>query len=131
VVKQSETDVVTVIGGGVTIHEAIKAAEQLAGKGVNIRVIDPFTIKPIDAEAIVKNARATKGRVITVEDHYPEGGIGEAVASVIAQHPGIIMKRLAVNRIPRSGPPNVLLDMFEISAKAIIAAVEGEWADQK
>jgi transketolase len=72
-VKQSETDVVTVIGGGVTLHEALKAAEQLAGKGVNIRVIDPFTIKPIDAEAIVKNARATKGRVITVEDHYPEG----------------------------------------------------------
>lgn len=130
VIRQSETDVVTVIGGGVTIHEAIKAAEQLAGKGINIRVLDPFTIKPIDAEAIVNNAKQTKGRVITVEDHYPEGGIGEAVASVIAQHPDIVMKKLAVQKIPRSGPPNVLLDMFEISAKSIVAAVEGDWCNK-
>ncbi|OQV19635.1 Transketolase-like protein 2 [Hypsibius exemplaris] len=130
VIKQSETDVVTVIGAGVTLHEAIKAAEQLAGKGVNIRVLDPFTIKPIDAEAIVKHARATKGRVISVEDHYPEGGIGEAVAGVIAQYPDIVLKRLHVNRIPHSGPPNVLLDLFEISAKAIVAAVESEWSNK-
>ena len=63
----------TVIGGGVTLHEAIKAADQLAGKGVNIRVIDLFTIKPLDADTIVKHAKMTKGRVVTVEDHYPEG----------------------------------------------------------
>jgi transketolase len=131
VVRQSETDVVTVIGGGVTLHEALKAADQLAGKGINIRVIDPFTIKPLDGETIVKCAKLTKGRVITVEDHYPEGGIGEAVATVIAQHPDIILKKLAVKTLPRSGPPNALLDMFEISAKSIVAAVESDWLNKE
>jgi transketolase len=60
-----------------------------------------------------------------------QGGIGEAVASVIAQYPDIVMKKLAVNRLPHSGPPNVLMDMFEISAKAIVAAVESEWSNKE
>ncbi|GAU93097.1 hypothetical protein RvY_05085 [Ramazzottius varieornatus] len=129
VIRQSETDVVTVIGGGVTLHEAIKAAEQLAGKGVNIRVVDLFTIKPLDADTIVKHAKMTKGRVVTVEDHYPEGGLGDAVASVLAQYPDIVMKKLAVKQLPRSGPPQALVDMYEIGAKSIVAAVEGDWAN--
>jgi len=131
ILRQSETDVVTVIGGGVTIHEAIKAADELAGKGINIRVLDPFTIKPIDADAIVKNGKATRGRIITVEDHYPEGGIGDTVASVVAQYPDLVMKKLAVMKMPRSGPPEVLLHMFEIDSKAIIAAVESEWSNKE
>ena len=64
---------VTVVGAGVTLHEALKAADSLAESGVNIRVVDPFTIKPIDAETLLNCARKTGGRVITVEDHYPEG----------------------------------------------------------
>ena len=76
VVRKSSKDQVTVIGAGVTLHEALKAADILAAAGINIRVIDPFTIKPIDANTIVESARQTGGRVITVEDHYPEGMIG-------------------------------------------------------
>lgn len=72
-VRQSDSDKVTVIGSCVTLFEALKAADKLAIDGVNIRVIDPFTIKPIDAELIRKNAKETGGKIITVEDHYPEG----------------------------------------------------------
>lgn len=71
--RESTTDQVTVIGAGVTLHEALKAADILAEAGIAIRVIDPFTIKPIDANTIVHSAQQTAGRVITVEDHYYEG----------------------------------------------------------
>ena len=73
VVRQSDSDKVTVIGACVTLVEALKAADELAKAGVNIRIIDPFTIKPIDAETIINSARKTGGRIITVEDHYSEG----------------------------------------------------------
>lgn len=73
VVRQSDSDKVTVIGACVTLVEAFKAADELAKAGVNIRIIDPFTIKPIDAETIISSARKTGGRIITVEDHYSEG----------------------------------------------------------
>lgn len=72
-VRKSDSDKVTVIGCCVTLFEALKAADKLAIDGVNIRVIDPFTIKPIDAELIRSNAKETGGKIITVEDHYPEG----------------------------------------------------------
>ena len=71
--RQSDSDKVTVIGSCVTLYEAMKAADTLQATGINIRIIDPFTIKPIDAECIIKNALATGGKIITVEDHYPEG----------------------------------------------------------
>lgn len=73
IVRQSASDKVTVIGACVTLFEALKAADILADHGVNIRVIDPFTIKPIDAETIIDSALQTGGKVITVEDHYAEG----------------------------------------------------------
>ena len=66
------------VGAGVTLHEALKAAAQLDAAGVKVSVMDPFTIKPIDQEALVREARRCGGRVLTVEDHYPEGGLGEA-----------------------------------------------------
>jgi transketolase len=72
-VRESDDDQVTVIGAGVTLAEANKAAVQLAAEGINIRVIDPFTIKPLDAETVIAAARKTGGKIITVEDHYPEG----------------------------------------------------------
>ena len=71
--REATTDQVTVIGAGVTLHEALKAADMLAEAGITIRVIDPFTIKPIDANTIVHSAQQTGGRILTVEDHYPEG----------------------------------------------------------
>lgn len=76
VVRQSKNDQVLIVGAGVTLHEALAAADKLAKTGVNVRVLDPFTIKPIDVAAVVENAKACGGRVITVEDHYPEGEIG-------------------------------------------------------
>ncbi|KAK6308635.1 hypothetical protein J4Q44_G00219060 [Coregonus suidteri] len=129
VVRQSDSDKVTVIGAGVTLHEALTAADQLASEGVNIRVIDPFTIKPLDAATIVSSARATGGRIITVEDHYREGGLGEAVLSAVGEEPGIMVTRLAVNRIPRSGKPQELLDLYGISAKHIVSAVRQTFAN--
>ncbi|XP_032673360.1 transketolase-like protein 2 isoform X2 [Odontomachus brunneus] len=123
IIRSSAKDQVLVIGAGVTLHEAIKAADELSKAGISIRVMDPFTIKPIDAETIVKNAKEVGGRILTVEDHYPQGGLGEAVASAVALERNIIVKMLAVQAVPRSGPPAVLLDHFGISSHKILAAV--------
>ncbi|KAM8930259.1 transketolase [Pelodytes ibericus] len=123
VVAQSKDDQVTVIGSGVTLHEALAAAEQLKKDKIYIRVIDLFTIKPLDRKTILENAKATKGRIITVEDHYREGGIGEAVAGAVVGEPGITVKSLAVSHVPRSGKPAELLKMFGIDKDAIVDAV--------
>ncbi|XP_035722299.1 transketolase-like protein 2 isoform X2 [Vespa mandarinia] len=124
VLRSTAKDQVLVIGAGVTLHEALKAADELAKTSINIRVIDPFTIKPIDAQTIIKNAKETGGKVITVEDHYPEGGLGEAVISAVSLERNIIVKKLAVPEVPRSGPPNVLIDNYGISARKITLAVQ-------
>ncbi|KYN11221.1 PREDICTED: transketolase-like protein 2 isoform X1 [Trachymyrmex cornetzi] len=124
VIKSSAKDQVLVIGAGVTLHEAIKAADELAKAGINIRVIDPFTIKPIDAQTIIKNAKEVGGRIVTVEDHYSEGGLGETVQSAVALERNVIVKKLAVPEVPRSGPPAVLLENYGISARNIVAAVQ-------
>lgn len=123
VLKQSEDDKVLVIGAGITLYEALSAYDQLQSS-IKIRVMDPFTVKPIDKEAIVKNALECGGRIITVEDHYPEGGLGEAVLSAVADQRGIIVMKLAVPKIPRSGPPAVLIENYGISAKHIVQAVQ-------
>lgn len=124
VIRQSAVDKVTVIGAGVTLHEALVAAEELSQQGIFIRVIDLFTIKPLDAVTIIQSAKATGGQIITVEDHYREGGIGEAVCAAISREPDIVVRQLAVTEVPRSGKPSELLDMFGISARHIIAAVK-------
>ncbi|KPP77239.1 transketolase-like [Scleropages formosus] len=124
VVYKSNDDQITVIGAGVTLHEAVAAAEQLKKERINIRVIDPFTIKPLDAKTIIDNAKATRGRIITVEDHYYEGGLGEAVCSSVVNEPGFSVHRLAVAHVPRSGKPAELLKIFGIDKDAIIQAVK-------
>ncbi|KAM8755711.1 transketolase-like protein 2 [Acanthopagrus schlegelii] len=129
VLRQSDKDHVTVIGAGVTLHEALAAADMLASEGKNIRVIDPFTIKPLDASTILTSARATGGRIITVEDHYKEGGLGEAVLSAVGEEPGIVVTRIAVTGIPRSGKPQELMDLYGISAKYIANAVRQTFAN--
>ncbi|XP_051834844.1 transketolase [Antechinus flavipes] len=124
VVLKSKDNQVTVIGAGVTLHEALAAAEQLKKEKINIRVLDPFTIKPLDKKLILESARATHGRILTVEDHYYEGGIGEAVASAVVGEPGVTLTRLAVASVPRSGKPAELLKMFGIDKDAIVQAVK-------
>lgn len=116
-------DQALVIGAGVTLHEALAAADILAKKHqVHIRIMDPFTIKPIDQEAIIKHAKDVQMRVVVVEDHYPEGGIGEAVLSALAGN-NVKFAHLAVREVPRSGPPSVLLTKYGISAQCIVDAV--------
>ncbi|XP_012686609.1 transketolase [Clupea harengus] len=123
IVCQSKDDQVTVIGAGVTVHEALAAAEQLKKERIFIRVIDPFTIKPLDAKTIIDQARSTRGRLITVEDHYYEGGLGEAVCSAVVNEQGFSLHRMAVSHVPRSGKPAELLKAYGIDRDAITQAV--------
>jgi transketolase len=122
VVRSGKTDSATVVAAGITLHEALKAYEELKKKGIHIRVIDLYSIKPIDAKTLRKAAKDT-GVIITVEDHFEAGGIGEAVQSALTKQPVPICS-LCVRKMPRSGKPEELLDYEEISAKAIIAQVK-------
>nr|XP_004672160.1 transketolase-like protein 1 isoform X1 [Jaculus jaculus] len=124
VIRQSDNDKVTVIGAGVTLHEALVAADEIAKEDISIRVIDLFTIKPLDSTTIISNAKATGGRIITVEDHYPEGGIGEAVCAAVSMDPDIVVHQLAVMGVPRSERSSEALDVSGISARHIIVAVK-------
>jgi len=123
VLRSSDNDRVTVAAAGVTVFEALKAYEELAKRGISIRVIDAYSVKPVDAQGIASAARQTGNAVITVEDHYPEGGLGEAVASALSPL-GIAVHKLAVTDLPRSGKPEELLDLYGISARRIVEAVE-------
>jgi transketolase len=104
------------------VFEALKAYDQLQGEGIAIRVIDLYSVQPVDRDGLVAAGRATGGRLITVEDHYAAGGIGDAVAEAVADA-GLTVHRLAIREIPRSGKPDELLDRFGISAKHIVEAV--------
>lgn len=120
--RASSTDAVTVIGAGITLHEALVAARQLEGHGVSTRVVDAYSVKPIDAAALAAHAAAT-GRLVIVEDHWPEGGLGEAVLSAIADvRPFPAVRHLAVRRMPGSGTPEELLAAAGIDAAAIVRA---------
>jgi transketolase len=122
VLRSSDADRVTIVGAGVTLFQALDAHEQLAAKGIAARVIDLYSLQPID-ETTLRQAGAETGLIVTVEDHYPAGGIGEAVAAAVAPE-GIDVRMLAVREIPRSGKPDELLDHFGISARHIVQAVE-------
>ncbi len=125
VLRQGAQDKATVIGAGVTLHEALKAFEQLKSQGIAIRVIDLYCVKPLDGKAIAEQIKATAGRLVTVEDHWPEGGLGEGVLAALAQV-GVSptkFKLLAVTGMPHSGKPEELVDAFGISARHIIEAV--------
>jgi transketolase len=120
--RKSEQDVGTVVATGATVHEALKAHEALQGEGIYVRVIDAYSIKPIDAEALRLAASRTKF-TITVEDHYAAGGLGEAVLSALATV-AIPVHVLAVRRRPMSGKPEELRDFEDISAEAIVRKVK-------
>lgn len=121
VVRKGAKDTATVIGAGVTLFEAIKAHDELEAKGISIRVIDLYSVQPIDAASLIEAGQQT-GRLITVEDHYIAGGLGDAVARAVAPA-GLTVTRLAVPEIPRSGKPDELVDKFGISARHIVNAV--------
>ena len=123
IVRQSDNDRVTVVAAGVTLTEALKAVDMLAADGIAIRVIDAYSVQPIDRDGLIAAGKATGGRILTVEDHYAHGGIGDAVSEAVWDQ-GFRVKRLAVREIPRSGPPEVLLDKYGISARAIAEAVK-------
>lgn len=129
VLRSSERDKLTVVACGVTLIEAIKAADELEKEGINIRVIDAYCVKPIDEMGLRKAAIDNK-LIITVEDHYPEGGLGDAVLNVFAGGGGVQVHKLAVYKQPRSGKSADLLDYEEISSKAIIKKVRELVASQ-
>ena len=121
ILRESAKDAVTVIGGGITVFEALKAYDQLQKIGLSIRVIDLYSLQPIDSRSLLRCARETK-RILTVEDHYAAGGIGDAVASCVAGS-GFVVERLCVREIPRSGTPEQLVDHYGISSRHIVEAV--------
>jgi transketolase len=121
VLRQSNDDAFTVIAAGITLHEALKAHDELEKENINIRVIDLYSIKPVDKESLKDAAKSTRA-FITVEDHFSEGGIGEAVRSALTES-HIPVHSLAVRKMPRSGKPAELLDYEEISSNAIISKV--------
>jgi transketolase len=122
VLRQSGSDVATVVAVGVTVFEALAAHDALQKEGLAIRVIDAYSMQPIDRDTLLAAARATGGRVITVEDHYAAGGLGDAVSEAIASE-GFSVRRLAVREIPRSGQPEELLERYGISARHVADAV--------
>lgn len=137
VLKRSKEDQVTLVGAGITVHECLKAHEELASQGINARVIDLYSVKPIDKATLEKAASETD-YIITVEDHWPEGGIGDAVleafttvgapergekTTVPKALPKVI--KLAVKSMPGSGEPEELMDAAGISAKHIVRTVKG------
>jgi transketolase len=121
--RQNAGDKVTVVAAGVTLHEALKAADALKAEGVGITVIDAYSIKPLGKKEILAAAQKTNGTVITVEDHYSEGGLGDAVAGELSAD-GVKVHKLAVTSLPRSGKAEELLAHFGIDAAAIVKKVK-------
>lgn len=122
--RQSERDVCTVIGAGITLHEALRAYELLKAEGIYIRVIDCYSIKPIDAAGLWAAAAHGQNRVLVAEDHFIEGGLGDAVLGVFAESSNVRVKKLAVTTLPHSGQPAELLELYGLSGPRIAAAVK-------
>jgi transketolase len=119
-VRTSESDRLTLVGAGITLHEGLKAAEALAGDGIAIRVIDAYSVKPIDAEALIRAVGET-GQLLVVEDHYFDGGLGDAVLNAVGSRGAV--EKMAVQGVPRSGSPEELIEAFGIGAEAIARRV--------
>ncbi len=122
ILGKGRRDRATVIAAGITVHEALKAREILAQRGVGIRVIDAYSVEPLDAETLVREVAETGGAAVVVEDHFPGGGLGDAVAQALAGR--ATLKHLCVRELPRSGKPGELLDRYGISAAHIVRSVE-------
>ena len=122
VLRESGKDVVTIVAAGVTVFEALKAYEVLRNEGITVRIIDAYSLQPIDQSTLLAAGHQTGGRIVTVEDHYPTGGLGDAVSEAVACD-DMSVERLAVRAVPRSGGSAELLERFGISAHKIAEAV--------
>ena len=122
VLRRSDHDRVAIVAAGITLHEALAAHDELASAGIAVRIIDLYCVKPVDAAALLEAGRACPQGVLTVEDHYLEGGIGGAVLEALGES-GVKVHRLGVREIPRSGPPKKLLERYGIGRAAIITRV--------
>jgi len=122
VVRSSANDCLSVVAAGVTLHEALSACETLKAAGINIRVIDAYSVKPIDGQGLLQAANQTRNTLVVVEDHYADGGLGDAVLNAVALN-GVRVHKLAVTAVPRSGKPEELLDAHGISARRIVEFV--------
>ncbi len=120
--RRSEDDRVTLVGAGITLHEALKAADKLAATGIHAKVIDCYSVKPLDLTTL-RTAAAETAAIITIEDHYPDGGLGEAVAAALSDLATPVFS-LAVSRLPMSGNPEELLAYEGIDAAAIVHRVQ-------
>lgn len=123
VLKQSNNDKVCIIAAGITLHEALKAQEELLKENINISLIDLYSVKPLDKKTILNVAKQSNNKILTVEDHYLQGGLGEAVASALSTE-NISIKKLAVTKTPRSASSKKLLAYEEIDAHSIIKKVK-------
>jgi transketolase len=127
VLRSADDDQVTLIGAGVTLHACLTAADQLRDEGISARVIDLYSVKPIDTGTLSVAAAATGGRLVVAEDHHPEGGIGSAVVDALtgAGRAELSVAHLAVREMPGSGTPAELLAESGIDADAVAAAARG------
>lgn len=134
VLRSSKEDACTIVAAGITLHEALKAYDELKGQGINVRVIDLYSVKPIDTKTLQQAASET-GTLVVVEDHWPEGGLGDAVLDAFASVPPARGNKLAAGQLPKvvkiavrdmpgSGNPDELMDKAGISAPHIVAAVK-------
>jgi transketolase len=122
VLRSSEKDQALIVAAGVTVAEALRAHALLEKQGIAVRVIDLFSVQPVDRQELIASARAAGNLVLTVEDHYAHGGIGDAVFAALAQEP-VRGFKLAIREIPRSGKPAELLRKYRIDSAAIVEAV--------
>jgi transketolase len=123
VLRRGDGDAAVVIAAGITVFEALKAHDELRKEGIGLRVIDAYSVQPLDRETIAREAARTGGRVVVIEDHFPAGGLGEAVAASLAGRAKLV--HLCVRELPRSGKPDELLSAYGISASHVVQAVKG------
>ncbi len=123
IIRESTSDVLTIVAAGVTLFETLKAHDQLKAAGIAVRVIDLYSIAPIDRTTLVESGRATQRRILTVEDHYAHGGLGDAVLSAVSTE-SIAVYKLAVREIPHSGKPEELVDHYGIGVRSIVEAAK-------
>jgi len=121
VLRATEHDALTIVAAGITLHEALAAHDEMASHGIAVRVIDLYSVQPVDADGLLKAARATGNRMLVVEDHYAAGGLADAVREAVGEA-GVSVRHLAVREIPHSGPPRALLERYGIGRGAIVTA---------
>jgi transketolase len=122
VLKRSRKDEASIIAAGITVHEALKAYKALKNENISVRIIDAYSVQPLDKENISRQVKQTEGKAVVVEDHFERGGLGDAVAMALAGRASI--EHLAVKELPRSGKPGELMEKYGIDSGHIVAAVK-------